>query len=468
LFTFDADTEVPEECAIKEVPMDWDDENPEVPASTETATDSPATDSPATDSPTTDLPTTDSPTAKTITMSKTQWRFTKSVSALVLILAIGGAGFVLGHDVVAPKPLRGAAPGFTYPSFPSGGSGNGGFSPSFQYPSVSPQNTKADAAAAKIASKVDPGLVDITTSYASSSGSAEGTGMIITSNGLVLTNNHVVEDAASLSVRDIATDTTYVGTVVGYDLNQDVALIQLKDASGLTTIKTANSDKVTSGEKIVGIGNAGGLGGTPSYVAGSVVALNQGITAGDETNPAGSEHLSGLIEVNAAIQPGDSGGPLVNAKGKVVGMDTAGSDLNGGFGYQPNGASTNRGYAIPINTALAIVSAIRDDNASSGVHIGATAFLGVEFASAASTGGGGTSSSGVTIAGTVAGTPASQAGLVAGDTITEIAGQSVTSGSDLQSILLTKKPGDAIKVTYVNSRGATETASVTLASGPPQ
>ncbi|HUZ40493.1 MAG TPA: trypsin-like peptidase domain-containing protein [Acidimicrobiales bacterium] len=428
--------------------MDWDDEKSEVPTSDEV--------------------TTDPPPAKTITMSKVQWRFAKGFSALVLILAIGGAGFILGHDVVTPKPLRSAAPGFTYPSFPSGGFGNGGFSPSFQYPTVSPQNTKAQAATAKIASKVDPGLVDITTSYAGASGSAEGTGMILTSNGLVLTNNHVVEGASSLSVRDIATNTTYVGTVVGYDLNQDVALIQLKNASGLTTIKTANSDKVTPGEKIVGIGNAGGLGGTPSYVAGSVVALNQGITAGDETNPTGSEHLSGLIEVNAAIEPGDSGGPLVNDKGKVVGMDTAGSDLNGGFGYQSNGTSTNRGYAIPINTALSIVSSIREDNAVSGVHIGATAFLGVEFASATSTGGGANASGGVTIAGTVPGTPAAQAGLVAGDTITEIAGQPVTSGSGLQSILLTKKPGDTIEVTFVNTSGTSETVSVTLQSGPAQ
>src|SRR5579863_9762325 len=393
---------------IKEVPMDWDEEKPEVPTS--------------------DVVAADPSPAKTITMSKTQWRFTKGLTVLILIVAIGGAGFVLGHDVVTPTPQRSAAPGFTYPSFPSGGFGNGGFSPSFEYPTITPQNTKAQAAAAKIASKVDPGLVDITTSYASASGTAEGTGMILTSNGLVLTNNHVVEDAASLSVRDIATNTTYVGTVVGYDVSQDVALIQLKNASGLTTITTANSDKVTSGEQIVGIGNAGGIGGTPSYVAGNVVALNQGITAGDETNPAGSEHLSGLIEGNAAIQPGDSGGPLVNAKGKVIGMDTAGSDLNGGFGYQSNGASSSRGYAIPINTALAIVSSIRTDNAVSGVHIGATAFLGVEFDSAAASIANSNPSNGVTIAGTVPGTPAQKAGLAAGDVITSINGQATTNG----------------------------------------
>lgn len=423
--------------------MDWDNESPVVPSTDEVA----------------------SPVApeNTVTVTKTQWRVARALSALVLVLVIGGGGFILGHDIVTPAAIRISAPNYTSPTFPSFGNGSG----SFQIPSVTPPNTKADRAAAKIATKVDAGLVDITTTFASTSQTAEGTGMILTSDGLVLTNNHVVEDAQTLSVRDIATNATYVGKVVGYDLTQDVALIQLKDASGLTTIKTANSDKVASGEKIVGIGNAGGVGGTPSFVPGSVVALNQAITAGDETNPAGSERLSGLIEVNAAIEPGDSGGPLVNDKGKVVGMDTAGSDLNGGFGFDPGNTSGDRGYAIPINTALAIVTSIRDDVATSGVHIGATAFLGVEFDSATAAGNA-NSSSGVTIAGTVAGSAANAAGFVAGDVITSIDGQSVTTGTDLQTILLTKKPGDTIHVDYLNASGVAKTVSVVLGSGPAQ
>jgi S1-C subfamily serine protease len=423
--------------------MDWDNESPVVPTTDEVA----------------------SPVApdNTVTVTKTQWRLARALSALVLVLVIGGGGFILGHDIVTPAAIRISAPNYTSPTLPSFGNGSG----SFQIPSVTPPNTKADKAAAKIATKVDPGLVDITTTFASTSQTAEGTGMILTSDGLVLTNNHVVEDAQTLSVRDIATNATYVGKVVGYDLTQDVALIQLKDASGLTTIKTANSDKVASGEKIVGIGNAGGVGGTPSFVPGSVVALNQAITAGDETNPAGSERLSGLIEVNAAIEPGDSGGPLVNDKGKVVGMDTAGSDLNGGFGFDPGNTSGDRGYAIPINTALAIVTSIRDDVATSGVHIGETAFLGVEFDSATAAGNA-NSTGGVTIAGTVAGSAANKAGFVAGDVITSIDGQSVTTGTDLQTILLTKKPGDTIHVDYLNASGVAKTVSVVLGSGPAQ
>jgi S1-C subfamily serine protease len=450
--------------------MDWDHENPEVPVNPEVPTNdvvAPA-DSPFESPAPAASATPEAP--KTVTITKTQWRVARGVSALVLVAAVAGAGFVLGHDVVKPSPIfRSATPKYTYPTFPSGGTGNSGGS--YQFPSVTPapQNTKADKAAAKIAAKVDPGLVDITSTFAGASGTAEGTGMILTSNGLVLTNNHVVEDAETLSVRDVATNATYVGHVVGYDLSEDVAVVQLVDASGLTTIKTANSNDITRGEDVVGIGNAGGVGGTPSSVPGTVVALAQAITAGDETNPAGSEKLSGLIEVNAAIEPGDSGGPLVNDKGKVIGMDTAGSDLNGGFGFIGSGSGTNRGYAIPINTALSIVTAIRDDDAVSGLHIGPTAFLGVEFDSATAAGGTTNAASGVTIAGTVANTPANKAGLVAGDVITEIDGQAVTSGSDLQTILLTKKPGDTIKVTYhVNTNATPVTVKVVLGSGPAQ
>jgi S1-C subfamily serine protease len=157
----------------------------------------------------------------------------------------------------------------------------------------------------------------------------------------------------------------------------------------------------------------------------------------------------------------------VNAKGEVVGMDTAGSDLNGGFGFNPAGSSSDRGYAIPINTALAIVSDIKSDDAVSGVHIGATAFLGVEFDSATSFGGA-SNSSGVTIAGTVVGTPAQRAGLAAGDVITSIDGQAATTGTELQTILLTKKPGDTIHVSYLNVNGVANSVTVVLASGPAQ
>ena len=115
---------------------------------------------------------------------------------------------------------------------------------------------------------------------------AAGTGMILTKNGYVLTNNHVIDGATSITARDVETGKTYSATVVGYDVTQDVALLKLSDAKGLTTITTGNSSDVTKAETVVGIGNAGGVGGTPSYAAGKILALGQSITASDEENPA--------------------------------------------------------------------------------------------------------------------------------------------------------------------------------------
>lgn len=395
------------------------------------------------------------------------------IALAVLVVALSGGGFVLGHYIVTPPRQSTPQSRFTFPS-----SGNSGFPnytitpPSYSAPKLTPAQKKANAAAAKIATKVDPGIVDITSTFSTQGSTAMGTGMILSSNGLVLTNNHVIEDATSIVARDVATNTTYKATVVGYDLTKDVALLQLSDASGLTTVKTGDSSKLTTGDKIVGIGNAGGVGGTPSYAAGTVKALDQTITAGDESNPAGSEKLNGLLEVNANILPGDSGGPLVTSKGRVVGMDTAGSSANGGFGFEQFGvANTSRGYAIPINEALKIVRSIENGNSSTNVHVGATAFLGVEFDSATTVlpgEPGKTATPGVALAGVVSGDPAANAGLVAGDVITSINGHAVTTGTQLQAALLTLRPGNTVTIGYVNANGVASTATATLASGPAQ
>ena len=157
----------------------------------------------------------------------------------------------------------------------------------------------------QIASRVDPGLVDVTSTLGYEGATAMGTGIVLTSNGEILTNNHVVNGATSVSVTDIGNGKTYKATVVGYDESHDVAVLQLSGASGLTTATTGNSSTVKVGDSVVGLGNAGGTGGTPSVAPGSVTALNQSITASDEGSGS-SEQLSGLIETNADIQPGDS------------------------------------------------------------------------------------------------------------------------------------------------------------------
>ena len=206
-----------------------------------------------------------------------------------------------------------------------------------------------------IASKVDPGLVDINTTLGYQQEQAAGTGIVLTSNGVILTNNHVIDGATSISVTDVGNQKTYTASVVGYDRTRDIAVLQLHNASGLQTATLGNSSNASVGEDVVGVGNAGGTGGTPSAAGGTVTALNQSITASDEGDGT-SEQLSGLIETNADIQPGDSGGALVDTSGDVLGVDTAAS---AGFSFQSNDQSSgNQGFAIPIDTALSIARAI--------------------------------------------------------------------------------------------------------------
>src|SRR6202012_2677347 len=171
--------------------------------------------------------------------------------------------------------------------------------------------------AAAIASKIDPGLVDINTTLGYQQEQAAGTGIVLSSNGVILTNNHVIDGATSISVTDVGNKKTYTASVVGYDRTKDVAVLQLHNASGLQTATLGNSSNASVGEDVVGVGNAGGTGGTPSAAGGTVTALNQSITASDEGDGT-SEQLSGLIETNAGIQPGDSGGALVDTSGTVI------------------------------------------------------------------------------------------------------------------------------------------------------
>ena len=175
----------------------------------------------------------------------------------------------------------------------------------------------------QIAAKVDPGLVDVVSTLGYQNGEAAGTGQVLTSTGEVLTNNHVIDGATSIKVRDVGNGRTYGAKVVGYDKTHDVAVLQLVNASGLTTVSLSSSG-VQSGQKVVALGNALGKGGTPSVATGKVTATGRTITASDES-AANAEQLHGLIQTNAGIQPGDSGGPLVNTAGDVVGMNTAAS-----------------------------------------------------------------------------------------------------------------------------------------------
>jgi S1-C subfamily serine protease len=378
----------------------------------------------------------------------------------------------------------------------------------------------------QITSKVSPGLVDVVSTLGDENGEAAGTGMVLTSTGEVLTNNHVIDGATSISVTDIGNGRTYKASVVGYDKTQDVAVLQLQDASGLTTVSLGNSATVSTGQSVVAIGNAEGKGGQPSVATGSVTALNQSITASDDGSGS-SEQLTGMIETNAPIEPGDSGGPLVNSAGQVVGMDTAastssetpsaqaanpGQPSQGQTGQSQSGQSQSSGtqaFSIPINEAVSIAAQIDGGKSSSSLHLGSTAFLGVEVSSTSTgsstgsgsgagglgggygsgsdggygygggygssgdggygygSGDGGTSTtSGVQIEGALSGSPAASAGLSAGDVITSIGGQSVTSATQMQSIIAAYHPGDKVSISWTDASGQTQTATVTFASGP--
>jgi S1-C subfamily serine protease len=326
--------------------------------------------------------------------------------------------------------------------------------------------SKTVLSTSQIAAQVDPGLVDVVSTDGLQQATSAGTGIVLTSNGEVLTNNHVIQGATSIKVTDIGNGRTYTATVVGYDASHDVAVLQLQNASGLTTASLGNSSSVQTGNSVVALGNAGGTGGTPSVAAGTVTALDQSITASDQSSGV-SEQLTGLIQTNANIQPGDSGGPLVNSYGQVIGMDTAASS---GFSFQGQSqgqAGQTQAFSIPINEATSIASQIEAGTTSATVHIGATAFLGVGFSPQSSFGGqGGTGSSGATIAEAVSGSPAAKAGLTAGDVITSIGGQSVSSASDVAHALVKYHPGDSVSITWLDQAGQSHTTTVTLATGP--
>jgi S1-C subfamily serine protease len=309
---------------------------------------------------------------------------------------------------------------------------------------------------------IGAGVVLINTDLAFQGAEAAGTGMVLTPSGKVLTNNHVISGATTIDVVVPNTGHSHKARVVGYDRTADVALLQLKGASGLKTV-SISSASVSVGAKVTARGNAGG-GGKITSATGTVTALDQSITASD---PAGaSEQLTGL-ETNAGIQPGDSGGPLLNSQGQVIGMDTAASSQ-----FTVHDVSTTDAFAIPIGTAQTIVDAISSGKASATVHIGTTPFLGIESASpdvpGLGHGGQAATSSGALIVSVVSGGPAASAGLAGGDVITAFNGKSVSSPTALTSLLLTKKPGAKVKVAYVDQSGTSHTAAVRLGSGPPQ
>ncbi len=305
----------------------------------------------------------------------------------------------------------------------------------------------AGAAGHAKTSNPNTGIVDIYTTLGYEQAAAAGTGMILTRSGEVLTNNHVIRGATALRVVDVTTHKSYSATVVGYSVARDVAVLQLAQATDLKTIPLGRSGTVRVGRFVVARGNAQGRGGTPRAAPGKVLALQRQIVAADDTGD--TETLDHVIVTNADVVPGDSGGPLEDAKGHAIGMVTAGA----------TSSSRHRGFAIPIERALAVVRQIEAGTSTATVHVGSTAFLGVVLQDA---------SGGAEVVQVVPGSAADNAGLVPGDVITSLDGTTITSRADVEQAVLPLVPGTAVPLGWTDSGGIPQTGTITPDSGPPQ
>jgi S1-C subfamily serine protease len=340
------------------------------------------------------------------------------------------------------------------------GNGNGGASVTIHESSAAP------GAAVLSGNVTIPQLVDkvihsvVSIDVKSNGEEDEGTGMIITSDGEVLTNNHVIElyseggNKGTITVTEYGQTKALPTTLVGYDQTKDVALLKINDASNLPTVTFGNSGKAVVGDAVVAIGNALGLAaGTPTVTQGIISALGRSVTAGGEGTQ--TETLQNMIQTDAAINPGNSGGPLIDTSGQVIGMNTAVA------GTSSDGTSSqNIGFAIPAASVEALISELEKGGQSGngGGYLGVdittlTPALRQQYAF--------TPTSGAVILSVVSGSPADKAGLVQGDVIVNINGTNITSSDDLQKVVQNAKAGQSVSITYyVGDSKRTTTATL--------
>jgi putative serine protease PepD len=309
-----------------------------------------------------------------------------------------------------------------------------------------------------LVAKVLPSVVSI---EVTGQGQADqGTGMIISSNGLVVTNNHVIAAAVNggtIKVVYSGSTKAIPATLIGTNPIDDVALIKINGAKNLPAVTFGNSSALVAGDAVVAIGNALGLAaGTPTVTSGIVSALGRTVTAGTSGS---SETLNNMIQTDAAINPGNSGGPLLDSSGDVVGMNTAVA------GTLPDGESAqNIGFAIPIATIESLLKQLRAGE--SVVNHGA--FIGVEIESmtpSLQAQYGFSVSTGAVVMSVIAGTGAEAAGVKQGDVIVGINATAIQSAQDVSSVISSLHPGDVIALKVV--RGTRHvTLQVTLGRQP--
>jgi serine protease Do len=299
----------------------------------------------------------------------------------------------------------------------------------------------------------EQGMVQINTVIEYQGVMGYGAGIVLSPDGLVLTNNHVIAGADTINATVVGTGQAFRAKLLGFDRTEDVAVIQLLGAGGVPTAPIGDSNQVAVGEPVVSLGNASGDKAI-SREQGQVSGLGANIDAEDDLTGS-SEQLTDLIVVAAPLRPGDSGGPLVNNGGQVIGLNVAAS-----VNYRL-GSPLGKGFAIPINKALAIASQIQAKAPSNTVHIGAPAMLGIGVGANRQR-----TSSGVVVRDVLHGTPAEQAGLSRGDVIISLDGVPLNNATALTSVLDRHYPGDVVDVVWQNGSGQQRTTKVTLGVGP--
>jgi serine protease Do len=351
-----------------------------------------------------------------------QWLGTSIVGGLVGALVATGVFVVTDEDQVRTTIVREPDAAVSRPARAVDGTGQG---------------------IASIIAKVEPAVVAVTTGSGPGTGGGAGTGFVITADGFIVTNNHVVEGATRISVAFRNGDEK-VARLVGREAASDIAVLKV-EATGLPTVELGNSDDVQVGDEVVAIGNALALEGGLSVTRGIVSGLHRTVN----TN-AGST-LLGMLQTDAAINPGNSGGPLVDANGRVIAINTAIANPQ---------SSNNVGFAIPMASARPVIDDLRLGRPA--------AFLGIAARSltpAIAREQGVTITAGALVTRVTEGSAAERAGIREGDVVVSIAGRSVTEASQVQTLVRTHRPGDTVEVVVFRS-GSQLTLRATLTERP--
>ncbi|MCV2489686.1 trypsin-like peptidase domain-containing protein [Geodermatophilus sp. YIM 151500] len=355
-------------------------------------------------------------------------------------MRLGVAGLVLG------ALIGGSAGAGTVALLDRPGTVTGAAAPAQEVVIRDPETaTTATAAAAKAA----PSVVTLYVQSGSQSGS--GSGVVLTEDGYVLTNNHVVSiegGDARVQVRDSAGN-LYEATVVGSEPSADLAVVKLEGASGLVPAEFADSDDVQVGDVAVAIGSPLGLDNT--VTDGIISATKRAVATGGGSDEA---TVIDAIQTDAAINPGNSGGALVNAAGEVIGINTAIATVPTGLPGAGQGGNIGVGFAIPSNTAERIATEIIETGQAQ------QAFLGV---SATTEGDAGNSGLGIgaRLVAIEPGTGAAEAGLQPGDVVTAVGERPITTSTELTAAIRSRTPGEGITLS-VRRGGSTSTVEVTL------